>query len=45
MLLCCDIPAAFASAKEIGDLDRDLVEFAYSAAHVKLRAQLGLTCG
>lgn len=45
MLLCGDIPAAFAGAKEIGELDRDLIEFAYSAAHVKLRAQLGLTCG
>lgn len=42
LLLCGDIPAAFAGAKEIGELDRDLVEFAYSAAHVKLRAQLGL---
>jgi hypothetical protein len=42
MLLCGDVPAAVAAAREIGDLDRDLVEFAYSAAHVKLRAQLGL---
>jgi tetratricopeptide (TPR) repeat protein len=45
MLLCGDVPAAFAAAKEIAELDRDLVEFAYSAAHVKLRAQLGLTRG
>jgi tetratricopeptide (TPR) repeat protein len=45
MLLCGDIPAAIAGAKEIGELDRDLVEFAYSAAHVKLRAQLGLARG
>jgi len=45
MLLCGDVPAAFAGAKEVGDLDRDLVEFAYSAAHVKLRAQLGLRRG
>jgi tetratricopeptide (TPR) repeat protein len=44
MLLCGDIPAAFAGAKEIGDLDRDLVDFAFSAVHVKLRAQLGLAC-
>jgi hypothetical protein len=43
MLLCGDIPAAFAGAKEVGELDRDLVEFAYSAAHVTLRQQLGLT--
>ncbi|TMQ08764.1 MAG: tetratricopeptide repeat protein [Deltaproteobacteria bacterium] len=43
MLLCGDVPAAFAGAREIGELDRDLVEFAYSAAHVKLRAQLGLS--
>jgi tetratricopeptide (TPR) repeat protein len=42
LLLCGDVPAAFAGAREIGELDRDLVEFAYSAAHVKLRAQLGL---
>jgi tetratricopeptide (TPR) repeat protein len=43
MLLCGDVPAAFAAAKEIGELDRDLIEFAYSAAHVRLRAQLGLS--
>jgi tetratricopeptide (TPR) repeat protein len=45
LLLCGDIPAAFAAAKEIGELDRDLVDFAYSAAHVKLRAKLGLGRG
>ena len=45
ILVCGDVPAAFAGAKEIGELDRDLVEFAYSAAHVKLRAQLGLARG
>jgi hypothetical protein len=45
LLLCGDVPAAFAGAREIGELDRDLVEFAYSAAHVKLRAQLGLSRG
>lgn len=43
LLLCGDVPAAFAAAKEIGELDRDLIEFAYSAAHVRLRAQLGLS--
>ncbi|MBA3538284.1 MAG: hypothetical protein H0T79_01525, partial [Deltaproteobacteria bacterium] len=43
MLLCGDVPAAFVGAKEVGDLDRDLVEFAYSASHVHLRHQLGLT--
>ncbi len=43
MLLCGDVPAAFAGAKEVGELDRDLVEFAYSAAHVTLRRQLGLS--
>ena len=42
MLLCGDIPAAIAGAKEMGELDKDLVEFAYSAAHVRLRNQLGL---
>ena len=42
MLLCGDIPAAFLGAREAGDLDRDLVEFAYSASHVTLRARLGL---
>lgn len=43
MLLCGDVPAAFAGAKEVGDLDRDLVEFSFSAAHVQLRKQLGLS--
>jgi hypothetical protein len=42
LLLAGDIPAAFAGAGEMGALDRDLQEFAFSAAHVKLRAQLGL---
>jgi hypothetical protein len=42
MLLCGDIPAAFVGARENGELDRDLVEFAYSAAHVQLRNQLSL---
>jgi hypothetical protein len=42
MLLCGDVPAAFAGAKEVGDLDRDLVEFAFSGPHVQLRKQLGL---
>ncbi len=42
MLLCGDIPAALAGAKDAGDLDKDLVEFSYSAAHVQLRKQLGL---
>jgi hypothetical protein len=43
LLLCGDIPAAFAGAREVGELDRDLVDFAFSAAHVQLRAQLGLS--
>ncbi|HET9622180.1 MAG TPA: tetratricopeptide repeat protein [Kofleriaceae bacterium] len=43
LLLCGDVPAAFAGARELGDLDRDLVEFAYSAAHVRLRAALRLS--
>jgi tetratricopeptide (TPR) repeat protein len=43
MLLCGDVPAAFTGAREMGDLDKDLIEFAYSAAHVKLRGQLGLS--
>jgi tetratricopeptide (TPR) repeat protein len=45
MLLCGDIPAAFVGAREAGELDRDLVEFSYSAAHVQLRHQLGLSRG
>jgi tetratricopeptide (TPR) repeat protein len=45
MLLCGDIPAAFAGAREVGELDRDLVDFAFSAAHVQLRAALGLSRG
>ncbi|MFT3696113.1 MAG: hypothetical protein QM831_23445 [Kofleriaceae bacterium] len=43
MLLCGDIPVALAGAREVGELDRDLLDFAYSAAHVTLRQQLGLT--
>ena len=43
LLLCGDIPVAFAGAREVGELERDLLEFAYSAAHVSLRHQLGLT--
>jgi tetratricopeptide (TPR) repeat protein len=42
MLLCGDIPAAFAGAREVGELERDMLEFAYSASHVTLRQQLGL---
>ena len=45
MLLCGDVPAAIAGAKEMGDLDRDLVDFAFSAAHVALRRQLGMSRG
>ena len=45
LLLCGDVPAAFAGAREMGDLDRDLVEFTYGAAHVTLRQQLGLSKG
>jgi hypothetical protein len=40
LLLCGDIPAAFAGARDVGELDKDLVEFAYSAAHVTLRRML-----
>jgi tetratricopeptide (TPR) repeat protein len=43
MLFCGDVPAAFAGAVEMGELDRDLQEFAFSAAHVNLRLQLGLS--
>ena len=42
VLLCQDIPTALAIAKEGGVLDRDLVEFSFSAEHVALRAALGL---
>jgi tetratricopeptide (TPR) repeat protein len=45
MLLCGDVPAAFSGAKEMGDLEKDLVEFAYSTTHVTLRRQLGLSRG
>jgi tetratricopeptide (TPR) repeat protein len=45
MLLCGDVPAAVAGAREVGEVDRDLLEFAFSAAHVQLRAQLGLARG
>lgn len=43
LLLCGDIPTALAIAKESGHLERDLVEFAFSAEHVALRASLGLS--
>jgi hypothetical protein len=42
LLLSGDVPAAFAAAREVGELERDILEFAYSASHVTLRAQLGL---
>jgi hypothetical protein len=45
LLLCGDIPAAFAGARDVGELDKDLVEFAYSSAHVTLRRMLSLTGG
>ena len=45
LLFSGDIPAAFTGAAEMGDLDRDLQEFAFSAAHVTLRSQLGLSRG
>jgi hypothetical protein len=45
LLLCGDIPAAFAGARDVGELDKDLVEFAYSSAHVTLRRMLSLSGG
>ena len=45
LLLCGDVPAAFAGAKEMCDLDKDLVGFAFSSAHVMLRDKLGLSSG
>jgi len=45
LLFSGDIPAAFTGAAEMGELDRDLQEFAFSAAHVSLRSQLGLARG
>jgi len=44
-LLGADVPAAFIGAKDMGELDKDLVEFAFSAAHVTLRRELGLSRG
>jgi tetratricopeptide (TPR) repeat protein len=43
LLLCRDVPAAVAGARDMGDLDKDLIEFAFGAAHVSLRRQLGLS--
>jgi hypothetical protein len=43
MLLSGDVPAAITGAKDMGELDKDLVEFAFSAAHVTLRRELGLS--
>ena len=42
LLLAADVPAAFTGAKDMGELDKDIVEFAFSAAHVTLRRELGL---
>ena len=42
LLLSGDVPAAFAAAREVGELERDILEFAYSVSHVTLRRQLGL---
>lgn len=43
LLLCGDIPTALAIARENGAVERDLVEFAFSAQHVALRAALRLS--
>ena len=43
LFLSADLPTAFACARELGELERDLLEFAYSAAHVTLRQQLGMS--
>jgi hypothetical protein len=43
LLLCGDIPTALAVAREAGHLERDLVEFAFSAEHASLRAALGIS--
>ncbi len=45
VLICADVPAAFAGAKDMGELDKDLIEFAFSAPHVRLRRELGLARG
>ena len=45
LLLAADVPAAFAGAKDMGELDKDLIEFAFSAPHVTLRRELGLSRG
>jgi len=45
LLFSGDVPAAFIGAAEMGELDRDLQEFTFSAAHVNLRSQLGLSRG
>ncbi len=40
LLLCGDVPAAFAAARELGGLHRDLIDFARSPAHTELRTEL-----
>jgi tetratricopeptide (TPR) repeat protein len=42
LLLCGDVPAAFAGARDVGELDRDLLDFAFAGSHVVLRRELGL---
>ncbi len=43
LLACGDLPAARRFASDHGAVDDDLVEFALSAAHLKVRAELGLS--
>ncbi|HPH65493.1 MAG TPA: tetratricopeptide repeat protein [Kofleriaceae bacterium] len=40
LLLCGDVPAAFAAARELGELNQDLIDFARSRAHCELRSEL-----
>ncbi len=40
LLLCGDVPAAFAAVRELGGLHQDLIDFARSPAHIALRNEL-----
>lgn len=42
LLLCGDVPAALTAARELGELQPDLIEFARSAVHAELRHELNI---
>jgi tetratricopeptide (TPR) repeat protein len=43
LLMCGDVPAAFAAVRELGELHQDLIDFAGSTSHLELRTELRLS--